>query len=183
MGLQACLILTVVSFAIFIAYNSVAIGIFGIPWSMSKTYYLYEEKKKGLGWIFTIFMWVMTFTLISGFLEISDAVGPWMNNFTFLAFIAAASIAFVGTAPRYRDDFEGSVHMTAAKICAASALLWCFLVCWNIWYVPICAAVIPAVIGAITKTWKSSRDFWVEMLAFFATFATIIGECIVLMTK
>ena len=183
MGLQTVLILAIVSFTIFIIYNSVAIGIFGIPWSMSKTYYLYEEKKKGLGWIFTIFMWLMAFMLVPAFLEISDTVGPWMNNFTFLAFISAAGIMFVGAAPRYKEDLEGDVHMTAAKICAAASLVWCFLVCWNIWWVPICGAAVPAIIGACTKSWKEGRDYWIEMMAFDATFATIITECILLMLK
>jgi hypothetical protein len=33
---------------------------------------------------------------------------------------------------------------------------------------------IPALIATITKTWKTSRDYWLEMMAFIATFATII---------
>lgn len=183
MTLTTALILVCISFLIFIVYNAVAIKLFGIPWSLSKTYYLYEEKKKGLGWIFTIFMWTMAFTMVPGFLTVSDAVGPWMSYFTFLAFITVAGIVFVGAAPRYREDLESDVHMTAAKICTAAAILWCFLVCWNIWWVPICAAAIPALIATCTKTWKSARDYWVEMLAFFATFGTIIGECIVQLTK
>lgn len=171
-----------ISFLLFIIYNSVAIGIFGIPWSMSKTYYLYEEKKKGLGWIFTIFMWIMSLTLIPAWIEISLFVGPWMSYFTFLGFISGACIAFVGTAPRYRDSLEGNVHMTAARICAVTALLWDFLVCWNIWYVPLIAMIIPTVIGFITKTWSECRDYWLEMLAFDATFATIITEELLLIS-
>lgn len=178
--MKIALILVSIAFLLFIVYNSVAIGIFGIPWSMSKTYYLYEEKRKGLGWVFTIFMWLMAFTMIPGWIIISEAVGPWMSYFIFLAFITGACIAFVGTAPRYYDELEGKVHMTAAKICAATALIWCFVVCWDIWQVPICGAVIPTIIGACTKTWKSCRDYWLEMLAFDATFATILTKGILL---
>lgn len=181
--LQIGLLLVCISFMLFIVYNSVAIGFFGIPWSMSKTYYLYEEKKKGLGWVFTAFMWLMAFTMIPGWIIVSEAVGPWMSYLTFLAFITGACIAFVGTAPRYREELEGGVHMTAAKICAATALLWDFIVCWNIWWVPLCGMVIPAVVGACTKTWKECRDYWLEMLAFDATFATIIFEFIVQLLK
>lgn len=178
--MKTALILVSIAFLLFIVYNSVAIRIFGIPWSMSKTYYLYEEKRKGLDQVFTIFMWLMAFTMISGWIIISESVGPWMSYFTFLAFITGACIAFVGTAPRYYDELEGKVHMTAAKICAATALIWCFVVCWNIWWVPICGAVIPTIIGACTKTWKSCRDYWLEMLAFDATFATILTKGILL---
>lgn len=178
--MKIALILVSIAFLLFIVYNSVAIGIFGIPWSMSKTYYLYEEKRKGLGWVFTIFMWLMAFTMIPGWIIISEAIGPWMSYFTFLAFITGACIAFVGTAPCYYDELEGKVHMTAAKICAATALIWCFVVCWDIWWVPICGAIIPTIIGACTKTWKSCRDYWLEMLAFDATFATILTKGILL---
>ena len=170
------LILTCLSFLSFIVYNSVAIGLFGIPGSMSKTYYLYEEKKKGLGWLFTGFMLLMGMTMMPGWIEISNAKGPWESYLTFLAFIAAAMIVFVGFAPRYRENLEGSVHMISAKICAAAALIWDFVVCWEIWYVPICGAVIPAIVATATKTWKSGRDYWLEMIAFDATFATIITE-------
>lgn len=172
----AFLILTCFSFLLFIVYNSVAIWLFGIPWSMSKTYYLYEEKKKGLGWLFTVFMLLMGMTMMPGWIEVSDAKGPWESYLTFLAFIAAAMIVFVGFAPRYREETEGMVHMTAARICAAAALIWDFVACWEIWYVPICGAAIPAIIATATKTWKEDRDYWLEMLAFDATFATIITE-------
>lgn len=177
------LLLTCFSFLIFIIYNTAAIIQFGFPWSMSKTYYLYEEKKKGLGWLFTIFMWVMGFSIAPGWFEVSNTMGPWMNYFTFLCFFTIAGILFVGTAPRYRDDFEGVIHTVSALICAGSALLWDFLVCWNIWWVPICGMIIPALIATFTKTWKTSRDFWLEMMAFDATFATIITENIVQLVK
>ena len=117
------LVLTSISFLLFIIYNSVAIGVLGIPWSMSKTYYLYEEKKKGLGVVFTIFMWLMAFTMLPGWITVSINVGVWMSYLTFLAFITGACIVFVGTAPRYREDLEGDVHMFAAKLCAITALL------------------------------------------------------------
>lgn len=174
--LKVGLILTCIAFLLFIVYNSIAIGFFGIPWSMSKTYYLYEEKKKGLGIVFTIFMWLMGFTMIPGWLIISDAMGPWESYLTFLAFITGTCIVFVGTAPRYREETEGMVHMTAARICAVTALLWDFVACWRIGWVPVCGAVIPAIVATTTKTWKEDRDYWLEMLAFGATFATIITE-------
>ena len=174
------LILVYISFLLFIVYNSVAIGIFGVPRSMSKTYYLYEDLHKGLGWIFTGFMWIMALTLLPGWISIATALGSWLSYFTFLAFITCAGIAFVGTAPRYYDEFEEPVHMTAAKICAGSALLWCFLVSWNVWYIPmIFGAGIASLIGALTKTWGSARDYWLEMIAFDATFLTIIVEGII----
>ena len=177
------LILTLVAFLLFVVYNSVAINLFGVPSSMSKTYYLYEEKKKGLGNLFTAFMWIMALLLLPGWIEIANWVGPWMSYFQFLGFLSAACIAFVGTAPKYYDEMEGHVHMFAAKMCAATAILWDFLVCWNIWYVPIIGGLIAAIIGFCTKTWKTASAYWWEMIAFDATFATIITEQIIQLSK
>ena len=177
------LILTSISFLIFIVYNSVAIALFGFPWSMSQTYYLYENKKKGLGWLFTIYMWLMAFTMAPGWFNTSTNIGPWMSYFTFLVFFVISGILFVGTAPRYKDYDEGLFHTISALICAASALLWDFVVCWSIWWVPICGMVVPAIIATCTKTWKSSRDWWLEMMAFDATFATILTEEILQILK
>ena len=200
------LILICCSFLLFIVYNSVALGIFGPNeiWSMSRTYYLYEGKKKHLGWIFTAFMFSMCALLMPAWLEVSDNLGSWMSNFTFLAFLAAAMILFVGAAPAYYEKLEGDVHMAAAKTCAATALAWCFIACWQIWYVPLIAMIVPVIIGMCLKTfpifkwlskipkckewkwvqdeckWEDNKAYWLEMMAFDATFATIITAELVL---
>ena len=176
------LTLIIVSFALFVVYNSVAIGLFGIPTSLSDTYYLYEKKRTGLGWLFTIFMWLMGFTMTPAWIVISEKVGVWMSYFTFLAFIAAACILFVGAAPKFREKYsiEVDVHMIGAKICAAAALAWCFVVCWKIWYVPLIALLVPVIVATATKSWKEKYTYWLEMMAFDATFATIITEACIL---
>ena len=164
MELKIGLILSCISFLLFIVYNAIAIGVLGIPWSMSETFYLYEKKKKGLGWLFTIYMWLMGSTMIPSWVDIGDSLNPWMCYLTFLAFISGACILFVGTAPRYKEDMEGKVHTIAAIICAVCALIWDFVACWEIWWVPICGMVVPAIIATCTKTWKSSREYWLEMM-------------------
>lgn len=174
-------ILVCISFLLFIVYNSVALKLFGIPWSMSETFYLYESKKKGLGWLFTIFMWLMGLTMIPSWITISESLDSWMCNLTFLSFISGACILFVGTAPRYKEYLEEQVHTIAAIICAACALIWDFVACWQIWYVPICGMIAPVIIATCTKSWKRSREYWLEMMAFDATFATIITEYIIKM--
>lgn len=173
------LILTLIALALFATYIGVAIHFFGIPESLSNTYYLYEEKHKGLGWMFTIFMEVLAFLLLSAWISTSVAVGPWMSNFTFLSFIAAAAIVFVAVAPKFHEDAEGKVHVIAASICAASSIAWDFVICWHIWYV-FFIALIPVIIAIFwTKTWKQAKTFWLEMMAFVPTFAVLITEEII----
>ena len=45
-------------------------------------------------------------------------------------------------------------------------------------YVPLGVAGLIAAVGAITKTWKSASVYWLEMMAFGATFVTVIVELI-----
>ena len=168
---------------LFTVYNSVAVSLFGFPWSMSETYYLYEKQKQGLGWLFTIFMWALAFIMLPSWLTVSDSIGGWRSNLTFLAFISAASMLFIGAAPRYKASFESTVHTVAALICAITALLWDFLVCWNVWYITLIGMVIPTIIATVTKTWKSSRDFWLEMMAFGGTFSALLSESILIYVK
>ena len=113
------LILVLCAITIFIVYNSVAIAKFGIPKSLSDTFYYYQGIKKGLGYIFTAMMFSMAGLLMPGWLTISDSMPGWEHNFTFLAFFAAGAIAFVGAAPAFKNiGIERKVHMIAAKSAA-----------------------------------------------------------------
>ena len=173
------LILTLVALALFVAYNAIAIKQFGIPESLSNTYYLYEAKKKGLGWIFTGFMWLLALLLLPSWIGTSVNIGPWMSYFSFLSFIAASAIAFVGTAPKFHEDAEGKVHVIAASICAAAAILWDFVICRHIWYVFVLVCALVVVAAFWTKTFKACKVYWLEMMAFVPTFAVLITEEII----
>lgn len=177
------LTLTLIALALFVAYIAIAIRLFGVPESLSNTYYLYEARHKGFGWFFTGFMWLLALLLLPSWIGTSVNIGPWMSNFTFLSFIAAAAIAFVGTAPKFHDDMDGKVHVIAASICAATAILWDFVICWHIWYV-FFIALVPVIVAIIwTKTWSKAKTFWLEMMAFVPTFAVLITEEIIQLCK
>lgn len=177
------LILTLVALALFATYIVVAIHFFGIPESLSNTYYLYEVKHKGFGWVFTGFMWTLALLLLPSWIGTSVNIGPWMSYFTFLSFLSAAAIAFVGTAPKFHEDAEGKVHVIAASLCAATAILWDFVICWHIWYVFFIALVPVIVLAVWSKTWKTCKTFWLEMMAFVPTFAVLITEEIIQLCK
>ena len=176
------LILVLCAITIFIVYNSVAIAKFGIPQSLSYTFYSYQGIKKGFGCVFPFMMFSIAGLLMPGWLTISDSMPGWEHNFTFLAFFAAGAIAFVGAAPAFRNvGIERKVHMIAAKSAAVFAIAWCAVVCWRIMY------IIPLSIGIIwltawlTKTHKTCSDYWWEMAAFLATFTTILVQCLILL--
>lgn len=178
------LILVLASLLIFAVYNTVALNQFGVPKSLSMTYYLWEEKKRNLGFLFTGMMFLMATTLMPAWLELSEVVSSWSIYLRPLAFFTCAAIAFVGAAPAFRKSkMESVVHNVAARVAAICALVWCFVVCYHIAYVPLIVMALIAVAGWVTKTWKTSNIYWLEMMAFGGTFATVITELLIQMFK
>lgn len=172
------LTLTIIGMVLFTIYNVCIVSKFGIPVSLSDTFYLLNGVKKSLGFIFTAMMISMAFCLMPGWLEITETITSWSKNFTALPFLAAAGIAFVGAAPAFRkNEVEKIVHGISAYLAAAFSILWICIVCYEVALIvlPISVFVIVA-LGLSTKTLKSSKIYWLEMLAFLATFATILIE-------
>lgn len=127
--------------------------------------------------VFPAMMGTMGFTLLPAWLELGEIISPWSTNLNVLAFFACAAICFVGAAPAFRSNkLEGTVHTAAALTAAAASLAWCLIVCWQIMYVPILAAGLVALAAWLSKTFKSGLTYWLEMMAFGATFATVIVE-------
>ena len=175
------LVLVLISFLLFLAYNIGIVSKFGIPPSLSQSYYLLNGVKKNLGFLFTGMMLTVAFTLLPAWLELGEVVSSWSSYLNPLAFFTCAAIAFVGAAPAFRaNKLEGTVHEVAAKVAAACSIIWCLAVCWKIMYIPLGVAGLIAAIGAITKTWKSATVYWLEMMAFGATFATVIMQFLIL---
>ena len=122
-------------------------------------------------------MWLMAGLLLPGWLEVEEVISCWSAYLEVLPFITIAGLAFVGAAPAFRSmGLEPIVHDVAAKIAACASLIWCFAVCWQIMYIPFAVMAIVALIAWLTKTWKSASGYWVEMLCFYPTFATVIAE-------
>lgn len=174
------LILILISLFLFTAYNAVALKRFGVPKSLSDTFYLWNGIKKNLGYIFTGMMGGMSLTLLPAWIEVGNQVSSWSPVLNFLAFFTCGAIVFVGVAPAFRSDrTEGLVHEISAKIAAACALIWCFVVCYQIWYVPLACIIAVLVAGLCTRTFKKCLVYWLEMMAFAATFVTVIVELLI----
>jgi hypothetical protein len=175
------LILVCISILIFVVYNWVTIHKYGLPPSLSDSYYDLESTKKGLGWLFTGMMWAFSLLLLPAWLNITEVISDWSHYFTVLPFLTVAFICGVGTAPHFRDrGLVETVHMFCAKAAAVTALLWICVVCWKIAYIlPIMLGVCWG-IAYLTKTNKTSRDWWWEMVAFSSLFITVFVETLCL---
>lgn len=154
---------------LFLIYNIVTLLIFGVPKSLSMTFYLYKERLDSLKVLFPAMIAMLVICLMPCWIQISEG-----SNFQFLSFLSAASLAFVGAAPAFKSSsLENSVHQVSAYFCAACALLWIILVT-PYWYVILIVLGIVAALAVVTKTWKTSYIYWLEMVAFVSTFITIV---------
>lgn len=154
----------------FLIYNIIALVLFGVPKSLSMTYYLFKDRVEYMKWLFPGMMTLLTFFLVPCWLEISEG-----SNFQFLAFLSAASILFVGAAPAFLDSkLENLVHQVSAYFAAAMAILWICLVT-PYWWIILIVLVIISAVAIVTKTWKTGYIYWLEMVAFLSTFASILA--------
>ena len=167
-------IFTLVGMLVFAVYNTFVLRKFGVPQSLSDSFYLWNGVKKGLGYIFTLMMFALALCLMPGCLEITEVITSWSHNLTMLPFLAAASIAFVGAAPMFKDSIlENKVHTISAYLAAAFSSIWGSVVCYSVAGITIPAAAIFVLIAAAaTKTIRSSKNYRLEMIAFLSTFAT-----------
>ena len=153
-------VLPYISFATFIAYILWICVAFGVPESISETYYILERRRKGRGLIFTIWCWIVALLLLPYWLEISS------ENTQFLAFFAALGLCFVGAAPRFRSyGMERTTHFIGAVMsgaCSLMLLLWAGAGIYPL--ATLSAFAIPIFINR--ENWL----FWLEMGAFTPVF-------------
>ena len=158
----------IVATAIYVAYNAFSLAIFGVPESLSNTYYLYKEKWNK-GWLFCLMMYLVVALMMPAWITLSEG-----SNFQFLAFLAPASIAFVGTAPKFKDSqLESRVHTVSAIIAAACSLLWVALATPYWVAIPI-YVVFEGAKAFFSKTYKTCLVYWLEQIAFLSTFTSAI---------
>lgn len=159
----------IVATCIYVVYNAIAIAIFGIPESLSNTYYLWKYKN-GKGYLFCLMMYAVVAFMMPAWLTLSEG-----SDFQFLAFLAPMSIAFVGTAPKFKNDKqEGNVHFISAVIAAACSLAWVALVTPYWWVILIWFGYL-AMISIFTSSCKTAYVYWLEQVAFLSTFTAAIA--------
>lgn len=164
------ILFVLIAFLIYWSYNSAVLSIFGAPFSLSKTFYLFQERKKWQRILFPIMMITMAGFLMPVWIEISEG-----NNMQFLSFLAAAGLIFTGTAPAFdSSDLVNKVHTYSAIFAAIFALLWILFVT-HLWHFIIVWAIMITLIAFLSKTVKTAYVYWLETVAFMSTFTAIIA--------
>ena len=158
----------IVATCIYVAYNAISLALFSIPESLSNTYYLYKEKSNK-GWLFPLMMYAVVALMMPAWITMSEG-----SDFQFLAFLAPSAIAFVGTAPAFKsDDLENVVHTTAAIVAAICSLAWVAVITPYWWMILVWFGFIDLA-SILTSSYKSCLVYWLEQVAFGATFTSAI---------
>lgn len=153
--------LFLISITIFIAYNISIAKIYGVPNSLSASFYNLREHN--LGFLFTIFCWTAAFPLLIYWIEYSP------NDWNFLPFISCVGLMFVGTAPAFKDhELEKKVHTGAALICAISSYTWTIL--YTSLFLSINFILLSILLYFLLK---KNKTYWIEMLAFINLYSQL----------
>lgn len=159
----------IIATLIFIAYNAFTLIKYNVPKSLSMTYYLLKDSSEKLKFLFPIMMYLVVMFMMPAWITLSEG-----SPFQFLAFLAPASILFVGTAPAFlSSNLENTVHQVSAYLAAAFSILWICLVTPYWWILLIWLGLV-ALASILTSSYKTSNIYWLELAAFNATFTSTI---------
>ena len=149
----------IVATVIFASYLAIAIKLFGVPSSLSITYYLFKKKSEKLKYLFPLMCLIVGGSLMPYWLESSP------ENIQFLAFFACGGLLFVGAACAFMDELTDKVHYISAGICGLGTVLW--LIFAGLWYIPVSMLVVATLL--VFKDRKNAL-WWYEMALFGSVF-------------
>lgn len=160
----------IIAAAVFLVYNIAALILFDVPQSLSMTYYLLKKQPySNAKWAFPVMMYLVVAFMMPAWITLSEG-----SPFQFLAFLAPASILFVGTAPAFLDSkLENMVHQVSAYLAAAFSIAWILLITPYWWILLIWIGLV-AIAALLTSSYKTSYIYWLELIAFGATFTSTI---------
>lgn len=168
--------LIIISLVIFLAYFLMTYAWFGIPYSISDTYYKLESRKKGAGWLFSAMCVSVGGLLLPTLLEQTP------ENYQFTAFLACVGLIFVGVAPQFKLSLAGSVHYGSAAICVVFSQIWVTFMCWwvliPVWLAYIIYTVVcmsKHITGNMWSDFVSTKPmFWCEVTAVTTVYVAVL---------
>jgi uncharacterized membrane protein YccF (DUF307 family) len=135
-------IIFIISLLTGIGYHALILSLFGVPKSISESFYLLNARKRGLGWLFYAWAAVTVFTVCPIMFQLSD--GQW---YQFLALFTGAGLLLAGAEPHFKEERRRKVHLAGAGTCASSAVLW--LVFAGYWYIPVIISSVAMIISSL----------------------------------
>lgn len=162
--------LTITSLVILMSYTVAVCIKFGIPTTLSESYYFIYKK-----YLFTLVMWLSGFLLLPPIMEMTG------GDTQIIPFLSIVGIMIVGAAPKYKEQ-ERTLHIIGATMAGFFSQLWIILYAypWTLltWFILIIWAI-GILIESKLVEWSEELDkrkwfFWAEMLAFINLYLNII---------
>lgn len=141
--------------AIILLFGFIAISVykFGIPESYSILAYKWKKPT-----------WTVV-TILTAFLMLPVLLETLITNLQFLCFLMPVWLIVIAFTPDFLDNkIQYIIHMTFTGLCVIANLIWMFST--NYWIIGLLASILVLIAGLITKTWKSSYVFWLEIIIF-----------------
>lgn len=133
----------VVSCLLMALYLSLVVYAYGIPPSISETYYL------GSKWLFSAVL------VVAASLALIPILNHTPEGYQFLGFFIVAGIFFVAASPAFKEEFEGKVHSGSAIVLGVSAIVWLALTIGVPWI---------SILGlAVALLNRANFIFWIEV--------------------
>lgn len=148
----------ILSMIILFGYLAFVVAKFGIPKSISETFYLLGKK----GWMFQVALFLVAFSVMPTLIDKSS------EDTQFLAFLSCAGLIFVGAAPFFKRAFDSKVHFISAAICCVGLVLWqIFNACWITPLVCLLAVLYPM--------YKDRKYmWWLEIASIVSAYVSLI---------
>lgn len=166
--------LTITSLVILMSYTVAVCIKFGIPTTLSESYYFIYKK-----YLFTLVMWLSGFLLLPPIMEMTG------GDTQIIPFLSIVGIMIVGAAPKYKEQ-ERTLHIIGATMAGFFSQLWIILYAYP-WTLLTWAILIIWAIGILIESklveWSEELDkrkwfFWAEMLAFINLYLNIIFKAL-----
>jgi hypothetical protein len=159
---------------LFILYNVIAILLFGIPESLTKTFYKYKAHHDSFKFMYYVFVALMCILLTPCWLKLSKtnfAQDTAVINILALIFMGASPIILKGedTDRPLTDLFEKLI----SYCCSMFFIIW-IVAATPYWWIILLTAIIVTLISIITKSWNKCYTYWIEIIAFASTFIAIL---------
>ena len=159
---------------LFILYNVIAILSFGIPESLTKTFYKYKEHHDSFKFMYYVFVALMCILLTPCWLKLSET-----NFAQDIAVISISTLLFMGASPIILkgEDTDKPLADLFEKLisycCSTFFILW-IVITTPYWWIILLTAAIVTLISISTESWNNCYTYWIEIIAFVSTFIAIL---------
>lgn len=175
MKLSITAIILLVDILFFSTYLVCVLKTFGIPINLSITYYHYERRHKGMGFLFPALLVFLCSTALPIWISTTHRVSLSGIHLLLYPIVTLICLLLVAASARYkRRPKLIYFHYSCAIVAAICAVAWIFLFAYKIVYVGLGILFILLLVGLKTKTLKRCTLFWLELAAFYAILFTLL---------